>query len=263
MIVRAIQLAVVLTLILPAMTRGAEKIVAAGDQHACQGDGDEATAKLLDAATVITVGDLGTRECYDQTWGAAASRTLAVAGNHDYADSPDFYARFADLLGPARHPSYYRVARGAWQLYILDTNCGFIDCSAQQRWLRRQLQRHPARCIAAFMHHPPRTSTRGTSYLDAIALRDILNARGADLLVSGHRHGYERFARLESLREIVVGTGGSDRWPRWREPRPSTEVRIFETWGVLNVTLRWNRAEWHFTATGGSTLDSGVDVCSR
>jgi hypothetical protein len=166
-IVRAIQLAVVLTLLLAALARGAETIVAAGDQHACQGDGDAATAALLDAGTVIAVGDLGTRDCYDQTWGAAASRTLAVAGNHDYADSPDFYTSFADLLGPARHASYYRVARGAWQLYILDTNCGFIDCDAQQRWLRRQLQRNTARCVAAFMHHPPRTSTRGTSHPDA------------------------------------------------------------------------------------------------
>lgn len=72
----------------------AEVLVGAGDIAWCQGDGDEATAALLERipGTVATFGDHaypdGTLEqfaaCYEPTWGRHLWRTRPSAGNHEY-----------------------------------------------------------------------------------------------------------------------------------------------------------------------------------
>jgi len=69
-------------------------LVGAGDIADCSGDGDEATASLLDnvSGTVFTTGDNvypdGTAEefanCYEPTWGRHVERTRPSPGNHDY-----------------------------------------------------------------------------------------------------------------------------------------------------------------------------------
>ena len=97
----------------------------------------------------------------------------------------------------------------------------------------------------------------------------ILQQGGADVVLSGHDHLYERFApqdaagRADSrsgLREFVVGTGGAHLYSP-TTIRPNSEV-IGSTHGVLKLTLKSASYEWQFVPIPGKTFtDSGMAQC--
>ncbi len=95
--------------------------------------------------------------------------------------------------------------------------CG--PASPQGQWLAADLAAHPGVCTLAYWHHPRFSS--GPHGNDAISAPfwDALYAAGADLVLVGHDHGYERFAPqtpagaadpAKGIRQIVVGTGGKN-----------------------------------------------------
>ena len=252
-------------------------LVIAGDVHAdCNGRGDDRTASLVDRmpGDVVVLGDMahrhGTkaeyRECYGPSWGRFLDRTLAVAGNHDWESGGEAFLRyFAANLGNTRHPTYYAIDRGAWRLYVLDSNCEVIDCRRQLLWLRRQLSAHPRACIAAFYHHATYTSTRmgDGSYHRTGRFIEALMAAGAELAITAHRHGYERFGRIGGVRQLVVATGGSNRWLSWAaQPAPGSQVRIGRRLGVVRLTLHPDSYAWRFVDASGQVRDSGSTRCS-
>jgi hypothetical protein len=93
---------------------------------------------------------------------------------------------------------------------------------------------------------------------------------GADLVVVGHDHLYERFAPQNAdgqldvahgMREFVVGTGGASAYAIV-SPAPNSEVRNSGTRGVLKLTLYPDRYDWKFVPVKGSTFtDSGSASC--
>ena len=89
--------------------------------------------------------------------------------------------------------------------------------SAQLAWLRADLQRSRATCVAAIMHHPLVSSGPNG---DNPQVRDVWRAlvdAGADVVIASHDHLYERHARIDQdgqpsprgLRLFTVGTGGA------------------------------------------------------
>ena len=89
--------------------------------------------------------------------------------------------------------------------------------SEQTRWLRADLRAHPARCTLALWHDPVFSSGLNGGSFSYRPLWDALYAAGAELVLNGHDHDYERFAPQDpggaydpahGIRQIVVGTGG-------------------------------------------------------
>ena len=192
-----------------------ETFVGAGDIASCTVAGDERTAQLLDdiAGTVFTLGDNaypnGRAEdyasCYEPSWGRHKARTYAALGNHEYdtgtADASFDY--FGDRVGP-RGLGYYSFDLGFWHIIVLNDNAPYVPFkanSAQDRWLQADLAGNTKRCILAIWHQPrfysskdPGGSTESTSRK---IFWDRLYAAGVDLVMSGHRHQYERFAPIQ------------------------------------------------------------------
>ena len=93
---------------------------------------------------------------------------------------------------------------------------------------------------------------------------------GVDVLLTGHDHGYERFAPMDptgvrdperGVRQFVVGTGGKSH-QLVVEPKPYSEIRDETSFGVLQLTLRPNGYRWSFVPEAGSTFaDSGANGC--
>ena len=94
--------------------------------------------------------------------------------------------------------------------------------------------------------HSPRFNSgyRGNSSTGQ-AFWDALYEAGADLVLSGDAHSYERFAPQDprgnldparGIRQFVVGTGGVF-FTGWSTLKPNSEVRQNDTFGVLFVTL--------------------------
>lgn len=262
-------------------------LVGAGDIADCtQLAGAEKTAALLDRVegTVFTLGDnaysSGTpqqfADCYGKTWGRHKARTRPAAGNHDYR-TPYASGYFAYFGAAAGEPGkgWYGYDVGAWHVVVLNSNCaevgGCQQGSRQEKWLREDLAAHPAPCVAAMWHHPRFSS--GAEHGDDPEVRDLWKAltdAGADLVVAGHEHVYERFAPQTAdgeadprrgLRAFTVGTGGRELYA-WGRIKPNSEIRDNKTFGVLKLTLHPDSYDWEFLPVeGGTFTDSGTAEC--
>ena len=265
---------------------GAQTLIAAGDAARCDGTIDEATAAEIETipGMVAALGDNAYEsgspqdyaKCYDPSWGQFKDRTRPVPGNHEYQTpgAAGYFGYFGSSVGSLEH-SWYAWDLGSWRLYALDANCGQIGgCgpgSPELTWLTDDLAANPAHCVLAYWHQPRFSSgLHGNNP----ALDDIwraLSAAGADIVLNGHDHLYERFAQLDAngapvpaggTREFVVGTGGGNAY-EFQAIRPGSEVRIAETFGVLRLTLDSGTYDWSFLPiNGGTHTDSGTDNCS-
>ena len=268
-------------LVTPASVAGADPVVVgAGDIADCGTTADSATAALVDhiAGTVVVIGDnvypSGTaayyHDCYDPTWGRFKARTKPASGNHEYlvSGATGYFGYFG---GAAGDPSkgYYSYDLGTWHIVVLNSNCSFVGCSstsAQAGWLRANLAANKGKDVLAYWHHPRFSSgTHGSSAI-LQPLWEILYAAGADVILNGHDHDYERFARQDpwgradtpfGIREFVVGTGGGGlRARNWTAPNSQA---FSSTHGVLKLTLRKGAYDWSFVPIAGSTFtDSGT-----
>ena len=260
-------------------------LVGAGDIAACDSDGDEKTAALLDTipGTVFTLGDNaypdGTREqfakCYEPTWGRHRARTRPAPGNHDYRTRGA--AAYFDYFGAAagdRDKGYYSYDLGRWRVVVINSNCrqvgGCHTGSPQENWLRAHLAAHRTPCAVAMWHHPRFSSS--AEHGNDPSMRDIwktLQDKGVDLVLAGHDHDYERFgpqdadgnADEDGVRSFVVGTGGRSFYPFGRI-HPNSVIRNTGTPGVLKLTLHPDSYDWAFIPVPGSTFtDSGTAKC--
>lgn len=256
-------------------------LVGAGD-IATGGPGDDATAALLDDidGTVFTTGDnvydRGTAaeyaRYYDPTWGRHRARTRPSPGNHDYLTdgAAGYFGYFGDAAGVPGQ-GYYSYELATWHVIALNSSIAMSPGSAQEQWLRADLAAHPTQCTLAYWHDPVFTS--GESHPPSTVARPLYQAlydSGADVVVWGHNHQYERFAPQDptgaldparGLRAFVVGTGGASHYS-FGPVRANSEVRNADTFGVLAFTLHPGGYDWRFVPEAGRTFsDSGTGLC--
>jgi acid phosphatase type 7 len=258
-------------------------VLAAGDIARCSLiAGAAATARLLDRlpGTILTLGDnayeSGTpREfetCYAPTWGRHLDRTRPAPGNHDYGtrNAAGYFGYFGERAGPPGR-GYYSFDLGAWHIVSLNSAIPVGPRSPQGRWLAADLATHATDCALAYFHIPAFSSGPHGSNLDMMELWRQLAAGGADVVLSGHDHHYERFARLDArgrpdpvggMRQFVVGTGGGGVY-RIERLAPHSEVRENGSYGVLKLVLLPGRYEWSFVPVAGQSFtDNGTTACS-
>ena len=264
-------------------------LVAAGDIATCSGTGDEATADLIESisGTVASLGDNvyndGTlaeyTDCYGPSWGRHKARTKPAPGNHEY-NTPNATGYFAYFGSAAGDPSkgYYSYDLGAWHIIVLNSNmsCTAISCapgSPQDTWLRADLAAHSNVCTLAYWHHPRFNSgARHGNDTTVANFWNALYAYGADVVLNGHDHIYERFAPqtpnavadpVSGIRQFTVGTGGASHYSIG-VVKANSEVRNSGTWGVLKLTLRATSYDWEFVPVAGASFgDSGTGQCHR
>jgi hypothetical protein len=217
--------------------------------------------------------DRGTTEeyerCYGPTWGRHKLRTRPAPGNHDYltAGGLPYFMYFGEQAG-APGQGYYSFSVGEWHVVSLNSNIPAGVGSPQYEWLRTDLQENRVACTAAIWHHPVVSSGRNGSQAVMRDIWRLLVDSGAELVVNGHDHLYERFARLDAagrpnasagMREFIAGTGGGPMY-EFRTIMPGSEARIV-AWGVLKLTLTSGAYEWAFVPVQGGAADEGRDIC--
>jgi hypothetical protein len=223
--------------------------------------------------------------CYEPTWGVHRATTLAVAGNHDYVEgsSRDLREYFdLDRLAVSdRYVAYAQSLSPDWQLIVLDSNVDERALRDQLEWLRQTLERvRPrgptassppvSRCLAVAWHAPLYSSGWHRGSGDHMRpYWELLDAYGADLVLSGHEHFYEAFAPLDAdgrrvadgkgPRQFTVGTGGTRLYGFWKPPYAS-RARVLD-YGVLQLTLAPGRYSWRFIDLGRKVRDAGSADC--
>ena len=261
-------------------------LVGAGDISTCTNESDTATAELVKdvleadpTAVAITMGDnvytYGTawtyNNCYAPTWGTFKARTRPVPGNHDFGKNTRAYFDYFGAQAGKYRRGYYRASLGTWRVYFLNSECAVTaNCTAQYNWVLADLDANPHLCTMAVWHRARFSSgiEHGNSTRMA-SIFQLLYDRGAEVVLSGHDHDYERFAPLDGTgtpvavgtRQFVAGLGGASKYEFEEPPEPGSEVRYNSDYGVLKMTLSAGTYSWEFVTVGGETIDQGADTC--
>jgi len=254
-------------------------VLAAGDIGEC-GYGALETGKLLDrlSGTILALGDLAYqngsatnfRDCYDPAWGRHIDRTRPVPGNHEYENPEHAATAYFDYFGEAAGPrglGYYAFTAGSWRIIALNSEIPFAPGSAQMTFLRNELQNNRTQCTLAFWHRPLFTSGPNLPQGDIRPLWNTLAEFGADVVLNGHDHMYERFAPQDpdgratgtGIRQFTAGTGGAHLYTPGT-PAANSEVRG-SAYGILVLTLATGAYQWDFNAVNNAFHDAGSGAC--
>ncbi len=288
----------------PARSAGQDPVIAAAGDIACdpqargfangQGVSDECrqlgTSNLLRPAlaAVLPLGDnqytdgrlWKYRHSFHLSWGRFRAIERPVPGNHEYAipKASGYFKYFngAQKTGRAgtRGDGYYSYDIGSWHLIALNSNCGKVSCAHRSRqldWLRQDLLAHAtSQCVLAYWHHPWFLSGHPEGFKPRTRpFWATLYTAGADVVLNGHLHAYERFGpqdpdghgnHANGIREFIVGTGGRSH-ERFGPPAANSRVRIADEFGVLKLTLLPGRYRWRFVTEDHRVLDRGFDSC--
>lgn len=259
---------------------GTVRIAAAGDISENELSHQRDTANLVEAGNydaVLLLGDdqypsgalADYQKYFDPTWGRFGKKLKPAPGNHEYRTpaGAGYYDYFGARAG-TRGEGWYSFDLGAWHFIALNTNdkCKTVPCgpdSLQLKWLREDLIAHRNRCTIAWWHHPRFSSGMAHGNFDgAQAIWQTLQQFGADVVLNGHEHLYERFMPIGGVREFIVGTGGAESYPFRQIAAPFSELRKTGAFGVLELTLRPGGYDWKFRSVPGNDFtDEGSDTC--
>ena len=177
------------------------------------------------------------------------AKVLGLFGNHDYfggrkAGERNTIERFPNLEAS----KWGRCDVEGVRIIYLDSNCEVLraeEWEAEKKWFKAELTSADAdpkvRGVLTLLHHPPFTNSRVTDDTKCVKneiVPDFLAARKTLAMISGHAHGYEKFA-LDGRTFLVSGGGGGPRVRLWKgskqrhadlytgpDPRPFHYVRV-------------------------------------
>lgn len=288
----------------PAPSGGGSVVMAAGD-IACDPDipssfnGGNGTAKvcrqkytanlLTGADRVLALGDTqytcGAASeysaSYDKSWGVPSlkSKTFPAIGDQEYVTGTGCGASGAGYFNyfgaVANGPNgYYSYDFAGWHFVVLNSECakvgGCTEGSPQNNWLEADLAANSETCTLAYWHRPAFFSkVNGNRTAGAASVVrpfwDDLYAAGAEIVLSGHSHWYERFAAQtpsgaaspNGIVEWVVGTGGKSHNTNALAATGSRHVNSVtanaSTFGVLELTLNAGSYNWRYLVEGSSS----------
>jgi calcineurin-like phosphoesterase family protein len=265
-------------------------LIGGGDQHALCLCNAHKVAKLVQAqliadpaAIAFALGDLVQNglateyhDWYETSWGAFKDRTLFLMGNHDRKADPTgtaYWDYVAGLQSGERGKGYYAKTLGSWRCYFLNTQ---MVRSEQAAWLAADLPEWSGtHHIMAMWHIPmwgsptvkqglmtwPGPKGVGTWW-------KLLEQHGAEFVVSGHVHWWERFQRKLTdgtvsdlgIRQFINGNGGGTMYAPVIPRDPASEVQ-HSSRGVARFRLYSDHYEWNYSDLTGVVRDSGTQLC--
>ena len=184
--------------------------------------------------------------------GADSNRFFPCLGNHDWlTEGAQPHLDYFELPGYER---YYDFQHGAAHFFCVDSDAsepdGVTADSLQAAWLQEALAASTAPFQVVYLHHPPHSSG---SHGDNANLQWPFRDWGADLLLAGHDHSYERLVR-DGLLEIVNGSGGAA-LRGFSVQASGSQVGDDQHHGAQLVTIDGERAVVEFFATSGELID--------
>ena len=222
---------------------------------------EQAVADLVarsGAIAVVTTGD----NVYDDSGYAhlvgdyygrwvAGQDLLPATGNHDYDEGIADFDRYFTYLG-GKH--VYAFGRGGMRFFVLDSTAMLASPTAATRqagWLKRSLAASKARWKVVVLHHPPFSSS--TVHGSTPEFQWPFGKWGADLVLSGHDHDYERIVRSGTT-YVVDGSGGKDLYP-FADPVRGSITRYDAGHGALFLTATATALTGEFRAVDGRVVD--------
>jgi hypothetical protein len=200
---------------------------------------------------------------------------MPAPGNHEWqTTNASGYRNYFGSAFQTNGGLWYSYDVGTWHLISLDSDCSKIGgCdvgSAENAWLQQDLMNDAHTCTLAYWHHPLFNSgSNNTGTVAVKPLWDVLERYGAEIVLNGHVHNYQRFAPQTSdgiasasgIREFIVGTGGNPNMDGLGTPLPTSEFQLTGSRGVLELTLSDGGYAWQFVDISGGVPDEGTGTC--
>lgn len=193
---------------------------------------------------------------------APSNAFLPSLGNHDYTDGGGAheYLRYFTLPGAGLNTSgtsgserYYDFVKGPVHFFVVDSHSALrsaSDNTAQMTWLQAQLAASATPWQIVYFHHPPYSSAKHGSTKE---MQWPFALWGADAVMSGHDHNYERLS-VNGITYFVNGLGGkSIRY--FDEPLSGSLVRYNDDYGVMLVDANETEVTFKFFNVAREVVD--------
>jgi hypothetical protein len=185
--------------------------------------------------------------------GSPKNRFWPSPGNHDWIAGLGAYIDYFTLPGNER---YYEVDLGVVHLYALDSDAREPDGNAvdsrQAAWLKQRLAASRSCHDVVYFHHPAYSTSEHGS---ALAMRWPFRQWGAEVVLAGHDHTYERL-EIDGIPYFVNGLGGASRYGFPVTPMAETKFRYNEDFGAMRVTATPADITYEFFAIDGKMRDA-------
>ncbi len=185
--------------------------------------------------------------------GARENRFFPVLGNHDL-NSGDISA-YLDYFTLPCNERYYDFVQGPVHFFALDSlgnePDGFKSTSVQAEWLQKRLAQAQEPWKIVYLHVSPYSS--GAEHGSAKYMQWPFAEWGADAVISGHDHLYERLL-INGTPYIVDGLGG-DYIYNFADPLPESRVRYNGNHGAMLVTADRHTLTFQLYSIDGTLVD--------
>lgn len=248
--------------------------------YGAKGDAEQAVADMVKSWNpdfIITLGDnnyfKGSPDTIDKNIGAyyadyifpyngsyqsdaTENRFFPALGNHDWMTN-DAQAYF-DYFSLPNNERYYDFVWKTVHFFVVDSDTsepdGVTKGSVQYEWLRHGLTTSESQWNIVYFHHPPYSSS--LLHPPSKWMRWPFQAWGADIVLSGHAHQYERLL-VDNFPYIVNGLGGQSARP-FGIIAPESIFRYTGNYGAQRVTVYQNEMLFEFFSieNGGTLVDS-------
>ncbi|MGH2570322.1 MAG: choice-of-anchor D domain-containing protein, partial [bacterium] len=196
--------------------------------------------------------------------GETLNRFFPTLGNHDYDDGGgvNAYLNYFTLPGAGIQTTntsgtetYYDVVIGPVHFFALDSNGqqpdGTSPGSVQGRWLQSRLAESSSPWKVVYFHHSPYSSG---SHGGETRMRWPFGEWGADAVIAGHDHDYERLM-IDDTAYFVNGAGGRSLRSFRIAPIAGSAVRYNAAHGAMLITADPSAITFEFqSVVGGGTL---------
>lgn len=184
--------------------------------------------------------------------GSPARRFFPSLGNHDW--SGNGAKPYLEYFGFRSNQTYYDFVQGPVHFFMLDSDRnepdGVTSKSEQAIWLRKGLTASTSPYNAVVFHHAPYSSGRhgSTEYM-----RWSFQEWGADVVLTGHDHVYERLL-VNGLPYFVNGLGGSEIY-NFNAILPESQARFNQDFGAMRVEATSTYMKFQMITRTGILVD--------
>ncbi|MCC7118806.1 MAG: metallophosphoesterase [Anaerolineales bacterium] len=184
--------------------------------------------------------------------GSPTRRFFPVLGNHDWSgEGVEAYLAYFRLRDFQR---YYEFTQGPVHFFMLDSDRNEPDGaqanSQQALWLKKALAASTSPFNLVVFHHPPYTSGwhKPSEYM-----RWPFKEWGADAVLSGHNHLYERLT-VDGLPYFINGLGGAKIY-KFETVVPESQVRFNLDYGAMRVEATDTTIKFQMYTRAGMLVD--------
>ncbi len=184
--------------------------------------------------------------------GSATRRFFPALGNHDWHQgSANAHTNYFNLPG---NEKYYEFTYGNLHFFILDSikdePQGNTSASPQAKWLKNRLAASTSQYNIVVTHYAPYSSGQHGS---VAFMQWQFKEWGADVVLAGHDHDYERLL-VNGLPYFVNGAGGASLYS-FKPALPETQMRYNKNYGAMRVEATNTTMKFQFFTRDNVLID--------